>query len=71
MKLAYPYKKGQNIELYYESLKLGREDYCSTLNQSYPVSEEKTRTQPIVKKFIKNKRLEYIVFKNRCIIVNR
>ena len=26
-KLAYPYEKGKNIESYYKSLKLGREDY--------------------------------------------
>ena len=70
MKLAYPYERGQTIELYDESLKLGREDYCSTLKQSYLVSEEKTRTHSIVKKIVK-KTIEDIVFKKRCIIVNR
>ena len=29
--LAYPFEKGQTIESSYEPLKLGREDYFSTL----------------------------------------
>ena len=33
-KLAYPYEKGNNIESYYKPLKLGRDDYFSTLKQS-------------------------------------
>ena len=44
-KLAYPYEKGKNIESYYKPLKLGREDYFSTLKQSYPDFEEILRTQ--------------------------
>ena len=51
-KLAYPYEKGKNIESYYKPLKLGREDYFSTLKQSYPDFEEILRTQAI---FVKNK----------------
>ena len=51
-KLAYPYEKGKNIESYYKSLKLGREDYFSTLKQSYPDFEEIIRTQAII---VKNK----------------
>ena len=51
-KLAYPYEKGKTIESYYKSLKLGREDYFSTLKQSYPDSEEIMRTQAII---VKNK----------------
>ena len=51
-KLAYPYEKVKNIESYYKPLKLGREDYFSTLKQSYPDFEETIRTQAIV---VKNK----------------
>ena len=51
-KLAYPYEKGNYIESYYKPLKLGREDYFSTLKQSYPVFEEIIRTQAII---VKNK----------------
>ena len=51
-KLAYPYEKGNNIESYYKPLKLGREDYFSTLKQSYPDVEEIIRTQAII---VKNK----------------
>ena len=51
-KLAYPYEKGNNIESYYKPLKLGREDYFSTLKQSYPNFEEIIRTQAII---VKNK----------------
>ena len=51
-KLAYPYEKGKTIESFYKPLNLGREDYFSTLKQSYPDFEEKIRTQAII---IKNK----------------
>ena len=51
-KLAYPYEKGKTIESYYKPLKLCREDYFSTLKQSYPDSKEKIRTQAII---VKNK----------------
>ena len=51
-KLAYPYGKGKTIESYYKALKLGREDYFSTLKQSYPDFEEIIRTQAII---VKNK----------------
>ena len=47
-KLAYPYEKGNNIESYYKPLKLGREDYFSTLKQFYPDFEEIIRTQAII-----------------------
>ena len=49
-KLAYPYEKGNNIESYYKPLKLGREDYFSTLKQSYPDFEEIIKTQAIIVK---------------------
>ena len=51
-KLAYPYEKCKTIESYYKPFKLGREDYYSTLQQSYPDFEEIIRT-PAVN--IKNK----------------
>ena len=47
-KLAYPYEKGKTIESFYEPLKLGREDYFSTLEQSYPDFEKIIRTQAII-----------------------
>ena len=42
-KLAYPYEKGKTIKSFYNPLKLGREDYFSTLKQSYPDFEEKNK----------------------------
>ena len=51
-KIAYPYEKGKTIESFYKPLKLGRDDYFSTLKQSYPDFEEIIRTQAII---IKNK----------------
>ena len=51
-KLAHPYEKGNNIASYYKPLKLGREDYFSTLKQSYPHFEEIIGTQAII---VKNK----------------
>ena len=50
--LAYPYEKGNNIESFYKPLKLGREDFFSTLKQSYPGFEEIIRTPAII---VKNK----------------
>ena len=49
-KLAYPYEKGKTIESFFELLKLGREDYFSTLTKSYPDFEEMIRTQATVAK---------------------
>ena len=65
-KLAYPYEKSNNIESFYEPLKLGREDYFSTLKQSYPHFEEIIRTQAInIKKMITNvKELFMLYLKN-------
>ena len=45
-------KKCKTIESFYRPLKRGREDYFSTLKQSYPDFEEIKRTQGII---IKNK----------------
>ena len=47
-KLAYPYEKGKTIEPFYKPLQLVREDYFSTLKQSYPGFEEIIRTQAII-----------------------
>ena len=49
-KLAYPYEKGKTIESFFKPLKIGREDYVSTLKQSYPDFEEIKRTQTIILK---------------------
>ena len=51
-KLAHPYGKGKTIESFYKPLKLGGDDYFSTLKQSYPYFEEIIRTQAII---VKNK----------------
>ena len=70
-KLAYPYEKGKNIESYYKPLKLGREDYFSTLKQSYPDFEEIIRTQTIiVKNRITNlKELTMLYLKNDVLLL--
>ena len=39
-KLAYPYEKGNSIESFYKPLKTGREEYFSSIKQSYPDFEE-------------------------------
>ena len=49
-KRAYPYEKGKTFDSYYKPLKLGTEDYFSTLKQSYPNFEEIIRTQAIITK---------------------
>ena len=70
-KLAYPYEEGNDIESFYKSLKLGREDYFSTLKQSYPDFEEKKRTQAnIVKNKITNlKELTMLNLKNDVLLL--
>ena len=70
-KLAYPYEKGKNNESYYKPLKLGREDYFSTLKQSYPDFEEMIRTQAIiVKNKITNlKELTMLCLKNDVVLL--
>ena len=47
-KLAYPYEKVKTIESFYKPLKLGREDYFSTLKKLYPDFEEIIRTQAFI-----------------------
>ena len=70
-KLAYPYEKGNNSESFYKPLKLGREDYFSTLKQSYPSFEEIIRTQAIiVKNKINNlKELTMLYLKNDVLLL--
>ena len=70
-KLAYPYEKGQTIELIYERLKLGREYYFPTLKESYPDFEEKIRTQAIVVENIKTnvKEITMLYFKNDVLLL--
>ena len=70
-KLAYPNEKGKTTESYYKPLKLGREDYFSTLKQSYPDFEEILRTQVIiVKNKITNfKKLTMLYLKNDVLLL--
>ena len=70
-KLAYPYEKGNNIDTYYKPLKLGREDYFSTLKQSYPDFEEIIRTQAIIvkNKIINLKELTILYLKNDVLLL--
>ena len=65
-KLAYPYEKGKTIESFYKPLKIGREEYFSTLKQSYPDFEDTIRTQAlIIKNRITNlKELTMLYIKN-------
>ena len=71
-KLAYPYEKGKTIESYYKPLKLGRDDYFSTLKQSYPDFEEMIRTHAIiVKNKITNlKELTMLYLKNDVLLLS-
>ena len=70
-KLAYPYEKSKTIESYYKPLKLGREEYFSTLKQSHPDSVEKIGTQAfIVKNRLTNlKELTMLYLKNDVILL--
>ena len=70
-KLAYPYEKGETIESFYKPLKLGRDDYLSTLKQSYPDFEEILRTQAInIKNKITNfKELTMLYLKNDVLLL--
>ena len=70
-KLAYPYEKGKNIQLYYKPLKLGREDYFSTLKQSCPDFEETIRTQAIIvkNKITNSKELTMLYLKNDVLLL--
>ena len=63
-KVAYPYEKGQTIGSFCRPMKLGREDYFSTLKQSYPDFEKVIRTKGNnIKKDSLYKRINYVIFK--------
>ena len=47
-KLAYPYEY-LNLSIFQEPLNITKEDYWSTLKQSYPSDEQISRTQEIMK----------------------
>ena len=70
-KISYPYEKGNNIESFYKPLKLGRDDYFSTLKQSYPDFEEIIRTQAIIvkNKIINLKELTMLYLKNDVLLL--
>ena len=50
-KLADPYEKF-NLEIMSQSLNLTKEDYWSTLTQSYPCDDDIKRTQQLIDKYI-------------------
>ena len=70
-KLAYPFEKGKTIESCYKPLKLGRQDYFSTLKQSYPDFEEIIRTQPFIlkNKITSLKELTMLYLKNDVLLL--
>ena len=70
-KLAYPYEKGKTIESFYKPLKLDREDYFSTLIQSYPEFEEIRKTQAFImkNKITSLKELTMLYLKNDVLIL--
>ena len=62
-KLAYPYKKF-NLNNLHEPLNLTKEDYWSTLTQSYPCEDDIKRTQHL--QHYNSTRTNRIVLKNGC-----
>ena len=70
-KLAFPYERGKTIESFPKPLKLGREDYFSSLKESYPDFEEILTTQAIfVKKRITNlKELTMLYLENDVLLL--
>ena len=49
-KLAYPYEY-LNLDNFQEPLNLSKEDYWSTLTQSYPSDDDIKRTQELIEKY--------------------
>ena len=49
-KLAYPYEKF-NLNNFQEPLNLTKEDFWSTLTQSYPCDDDIKRTQQLIDKY--------------------
>ena len=70
-KLASPYEKGKTIESFYKPLKLGKEDYFSTLKQLYPDFEEIKRTQAYITKIMITilKELTMLYLKNDVLLL--
>ena len=69
-KLAYPYEY-LNLDNFQEPLKLNKEDYWSTLTQSYPSDDDIKRTQELIdKNNIKNGQELTVIFKNGCSSIN-
>ena len=69
-KLHYPYAKVKTIELFFKPTKLGREDYFSTLKQSFPGFGEIIRTRVLdVKKTTKIKELTMLYLKNDVLLL--
>ena len=71
IKFAHPNEKGNTIESFYKHLNLGREDYFSTLKQSYPIFEEMIGRQAItLKNKITNlKELNMVYLKNDVLLL--
>ena len=70
-KLAYPNEKTKTIESIYKPLKLGKEDYFSTLKQSYPDFEEIIGTQAFLRKnkIANLKKLTMLFLKNEVLLL--
>ena len=65
-KLAYPYEY-LNLDNFQEPLNLTKEDYWSTLTQSYPSDDDIKRTQDLIdKNNIKNGQELTVILKNGC-----
>ena len=68
-KLAYPYGKinleNMSAKLPQQPLNLTREDYWSTLTQSYPCDDDNERTQQLIDKYnIITSTTYYVLLKN-------
>ena len=68
-KLAYPYAKinleNMSAKLPQQPLNLTREDYWSTLTQSYPCDDDNERTQQLIDKYnIITSTTYYVLLKN-------
>ena len=60
-KLAYPYEY-LTLTNFQEPLNLTKEDFWSSLKQSYPSDEEINRTLEIIEKY----KINCVIFKNGC-----
>ena len=69
-KLAYPYEKF-NLENMSQPLNLTKEDYWSTLTQSYPCDDDIKRTQQLIDKCNITTPQQLTLFKNGCFTISR